>query len=1361
MSMVFDPHSFSGKSEHRPPDGPGPPRRKHRRWKIAAWSALGLICFLIAAGIAMSALVNVGGIHAAILNFAQKEATRSLGTRVRIENFVLRRSPFGVDLYGISVDGAGPHPLPPLAQIEHVNVGLRIISLVHFKFYLTQLRVDRPVVWLYVDKNGQSNLPTFKSSSNSGSGVTTLFNLGVRHAVLDHGEVYYNNRPQPLEADLHDLSLHARYSAATQEYSGALAYRDGRLKYGARRPIPHNLSLSFALTPALFQLKRAALSSGDSQAILAATIHNYSTTPVVQAQYQVTIDGTQMAKLLQDPSIPAGFIRAAGSMQYRKSARPLLEAVNLNGDLTSNQLDLHTARVNARVTNLAAHFTLANGNAVLQSFHANVLGGDVTAQGAMASLGGNSHSQFDVVLHNISLAQLKRLAGKAGATPGVGLAGTLNATVTAAWGKTMNDLVAHIGAGIHADVSGRQQQPANAHMQNAAVVNGMPTPIPVESEIHGTYTRANGQLQLVNSYLRTTHTALTLNGTVSKNSSLAIRLQAGDLSELAAMTNSFRPPAAGQQPLNLSGAATFQGKVQGSMSAPHLNGELKAANLGIDGSVWKLVRTGVDAGPDHAALENALLEPAARGRMTVNARAGLNKWAFTKQSPVQAQVSASQIDLASLMQLAGKQMPVTGTLNANLDFHGSVLNPQGNGNVTLTGVTAYRQPVQSVKVDFSGNGQQARATLAVLLAAGAVRANVTVQPKQRTFTAQVTSSGIHLNKLATLQARNIKASGVLELHAAGQGSFSNPALIASVRVPALQVANQTLSALNLQLNMANHVANVGLTSTTALTPIRAKATVQLTGDYMTDASVNTQRVNLQPLLALYSPSEAQNIGGQTELHATLHGPLKNLKQMEAHVTIPVLQMAYGNKIQLAAAAPIQMNYKDGVIDVPPGAIRGTDTDLTFQAHVPTQSTAPMSLQVRGSVDLQLAQLFNPDVTSSGMVNIDIDSHGALANGANIGGQINVVNANFVDATMPVGLQNGNGVLKLTTNRINIESFEGTVGGGKVQLQGGVAYRPHLLFDLGMAAKGIRMLYPQGMRENIDAELRLNGSTTSALLGGAVNLTNLSFTPAFDLSSVAGQLSGGVAAPPSQGFSQNLRLNLAIHSTNNMNLVSRQLSVDGSANLQIRGTAAQPVVLGRVSLTGGDILFNGNRYVLTGGTVQFVNPMQTEPVLNLTVTTSIQEYDITLRFQGPATQMRTQYTSNPALPTADIIHLLAFGSTTEAAASNPTPANQEAESLVASQISSQVTSRISRIAGISQLSVSPVLQGGTVEGPQGANITIRQRVTGKLFITFSTNVATTQDQIIQGQYQLSPRVALSVTRDPSGGFAVDTLIKKTW
>ena len=70
---------------------------------------------------------------------------------------------------------------------------------------------------------------------------------------------------------------------------------------------------------------------------------------------------------------------------------------------------------------------------------------------------------------------------------------------------------------------------------------------------------------------------------------------------------------------------------------------------------------------------------------------------------------------------------------------------------------------------------------------------------------------------------------MLALNASGQGSFDNPELQATVESPSLTVSNQTISALKLQLNLANHVANAALSSTALNTPIQAKATVHLSG----------------------------------------------------------------------------------------------------------------------------------------------------------------------------------------------------------------------------------------------------------------------------------------------------------------------------------------------------------------------------------------------------------------------------------------------------------------------------------------------------------------------------------------------------
>ena len=1342
-----------------------PRTRRQRRYllgKIAARLVGVVVVLVVLVGIAITILLHNQRFHEYVRRGAERQASDSLGVRVTLQNFALNLSNLSLDLYGLTIDGAAPYSDRPLFQVDHAEAGVRVVSILHRKWYLDSFRVDRPIVRIFVDDHGVSNLPIFKSSGKSNSNSTNLFDLAIRHASLDRGEVYYNNRQIALDADLHDVEFQAAFQSLLQKYSGRLAYSDGHLIAGSFQPIPHSFEAVFDATPTVFHLTQARLSTGPSQLLLTATLQDYAN-PGVEAQYDATIDGTQVGQILKSTAVPRGQIRATGSAHYQQVAnRSLLESLVLSGDLNSRQLNVRAASLRTQITNLVAHYSLANGDVALKDLKLNLLGGQLTAAGTMTSIIGNSHSKVNASLKGISLAELKRLAGASASTSNIGVEGALNAQLAATWGKTLNDLVAHADATIGGRVMG-----ANANVATTQNVDASQMAISIDSAIHGTYAAGNQQLTLADSYVRMPQTSLIMNGVVSQRSSLAVRLQADDLREVEAVVDLFRAPSPGQhlQSLGLAGTASFQGTVQGSTSAPHLTGQFLASTFHVNGSDWKVLRASVDASPSMVSVQHGDLEPATRGRITFSASTGLAKWSFTNTSPVQVELEASQLNVADLTKLTGQQVSVSGTVAAKVNVHGTELNPAGAGSITLAGVTAYDQPIPSAKLTFSGTGDQVQADLAVKLPAGSVQGKVNVQPRQRTFAGQLTAAGIKLDQLQALKARNVDASGELSLNVSGQGSFDNPQINATLQIPQLVIQSQTITALKLQMNVADLVANAALTTSAVNTNIQAKAKINLSGDYLADATLDTQAIPFQPLLAVYAPEQAANVTGETEVHATLHGPLKNKSLIEAHVSMPVLQMAYGNTVQLAAASPVHIDYKNGIVAIQRATIHGTDTDLQLQGSMPIAGLAaantPMSVMLLGTVNLQLAQLFDPDVRTSGELKFNINSTGA-AGSRNVGGQINIVDAAFASGDLPIGLQHGNGVVTLTNDRLNITSFQGTIGGGSLTAQGGVALQPSIQFDVGVAAHGIRMLYPQGVRESIDASLRLAGTTDSAVLGGSINLSDISFTSAFDLNSFINQFSGGVETPPAPGFGKNLQLNLAVRSTNDVSLVSRTLSVDGSANLQVRGTASNPVILGRVNLNSGDIILNGDRYLLDGGTIAFVNPYETEPVLNLSLKTTIQQYDVFLRFNGPIDQLRTNYSSNPALPSADIINLLAFGQTTEANAANAaTPANQAAQSLVASQVSSQVTSRVSKIAGISQLSINPVLSNGTNQGSPGANITIQQRVTSNLFVTFTSNVSETESQTIQGQYQISPRVAISATRDQNGGFAVDALIKKTW
>jgi translocation and assembly module TamB len=595
--------------------------------------------------------------------------------------------------------------------------------------------------------------------------------------------------------------------------------------------------------------------------------------------------------------------------------------------------------------------------------------------------------------------------------------------------------------------------------------------------------------------------------------------------------------------------------------------------------------------------------------------------------------------------------------------------------------------------------------------------------------------------------------------ATGRGTLDDPQFTATLEIPQLQAKGQTIDHLTLQATVAQHVANISLDTRAVNANMHGRGTVQLTGDYLADAVLDTQSIPLEPLLATYAPDMAAHISGQTEVHATLKGPLKHRERIEAHLVIPELNMHYDQSIDLAATRAIHADYANGVLEVARSGLKGTGTDLQFQGSIPLlDRSKPVALLLLGSVDLRLAQLFDPDVTSSGQLRFDINSYGAWSD-PNVRGTVQIANASFAVADMPAGLSNGNGTLALTGDRLNITNFQGTVGGGKITVRGGVAYHPSLQFDLAMSGQGIRLLYPEGVRQELSANLALSGTPEQATLRGQVNVEQLSFTRDFDLSSLTLLAGGGVEEPPSRGMAANLQLNVAVRSTQNMNLVSRTVSMSGSANLRWTGTAAQPVVLGRINLTGGDLIFQGNRYVLQGGVVDFVNPSRTEPNVNASLTTTIRQYDIGMRFEGPLDRLHTSYSSNPALPPADIINLIAFGKTQEAANATATPTNLTAEQSIASAVSGQVTSRVEKIAGISQLSVDPTL--GNSQQNAGATVTVQQRVTSKIFVTFSADVTGTQRQVIQLEYHVTPQVSLSGTRDQNGGFGFDTRITREW
>ncbi|MGH9502831.1 MAG: translocation/assembly module TamB domain-containing protein [Terriglobales bacterium] len=1331
------PFSNSGR-----PELAGGGRGPRPLWKrLLAWIGAGLAALLVLVVFGVIVLLHSDRFHAYVLRIAQEKATQAIGSSTQLKDFTLGWSGSGptVELHDLVIQGAAPHADPPLLRIDSLRVQITIQSLLHRTWYVSDVRIEHPVVHFLADHQGRTNLPHAESQSSSQNQID-VFALGIRHLVLERGEIYYNNRKSDLNGDVRDLLFQSSFSPLLTQYSGSLSYQNGQIQWQNANPVAHSLDARFTATPKQFTLQSAVLRTAKSRFSLRATARDYAQ-PLIHGTYQATLDSGEFRRALKNPSLPAGLIDVSGAIDYqREPGRQFLASTTLHGSVRSAELSVAHGNESIQLRDLAAEYTVKQGDAMVTGIRAQALGGRLDGTLAMRDLAGSTRSTLAVSLKHISASDLQNIFGPATADRAV-LGGSLDADAHATWGKTLDDLVARAEINLQASL-----EPARGGNKT-----------PVNGRIHANYDARRELLALRQSYVKTPQLSISLDGTVSHKSSLQVHAESNQLHELEELATAFR--ATNSTPLGLYGRATFGATISGSTRSPDIRGQLSATDLRLKGTSWKLLRTQFTASPSAVRLNNAELVSSTQGHIGFQLDAALHNWVFQDSSPFHLQLTASGLSASELAKVAGVTTQVDGTFSATVTASGTQLAPLGHGKLELTHASVADEPIKTATVRFDANGTTISAKIDADLPAGSATGNVKYAPEQQRYELEVHADGIKLAQLDHVKDRNLQVAGTVNLNASGQGTLQDPNLLAVLEVPQLQVRGQAINNLKLTANVANRVAKLDLTSQMLGSHAEGHGTVQLKGDYPVDFALDTQILPLQPVFAIYAPTQGANLTGQTELHLTVQGPLKAAGQLEAHVVIPQLKLNYKNTIQLAATRPILADYVHGTLEIKRSVIRGTGTDLTFQAEVPAAKSAPVSILLRGTVDLQLAELFDPDVSSAGQIRFDIDTFGQRSN-PDVEGQIHIVNASFAKAGIPLGLRDGNGLLTLTRNRLDVTEFKGKAGGGTLSATGGVVYRPNLQFDLALKGEGVRVVYEQNIRATLASSLALTGNYNDALLRGQVNIEQLSLTSNADLMELVGQFGGAAPPPPpTGGLKENLRLQIAVQTPGGVNLSSRDLSLAGSANLRLRGTAAQPVVMGRVNLTDGDLIFSGNRYLVQSATIDFRNSTRTEAVVNVAVNTTIDQYNIQMHLWGPAEHLHTNYSSDPSLPPSDIINLVAFGKTSEAAAANPTPGTLGAQSLIASQVSSQVTSRIEKLAGISQLSVDPVLGGG--QQSPGARIAIKQKVTSKIFVTYATDVTSSQQQAIEVEYEVNRRMSLSAARNQNGGFSFEASFRKDW
>ncbi|MFI5127737.1 MAG: hypothetical protein ACHQJX_13030, partial [Candidatus Acidiferrales bacterium] len=129
-----------------------------RRWVIRAL-LMALVAVMVIA-VAITVIVESGAGERWARGYIVKKVESSTGGKVELGAFHFWLFPLHAELDDFTLHGKESAGLPPFFHADKIQVGVHIISFFHKKISRSNLEIDRPSVFVRVDEDGRSNVPT-------------------------------------------------------------------------------------------------------------------------------------------------------------------------------------------------------------------------------------------------------------------------------------------------------------------------------------------------------------------------------------------------------------------------------------------------------------------------------------------------------------------------------------------------------------------------------------------------------------------------------------------------------------------------------------------------------------------------------------------------------------------------------------------------------------------------------------------------------------------------------------------------------------------------------------------------------------------------------------------------------------------------------------------------------------------------------------------------------------------------------------------------------------------------------------------------------------------------------------------------
>jgi len=722
--------------------------------------------------------------------------------------------------------------------------------------------------------------------------------------------------------------------------------------------------------------------------------------------------------------------------------------------------------------------------------------------------------------------------------------------------------------------------------------------------------------------------------------------------------------------------------------------------------------------------------------------------------------------------------PVEGFVSGEFHLFGKYETPNGFGRMTIDHGVAYGESFEtsSAGLRFEGSGVRldgidVRKGTGTITGAAYVGWN-------GTYSFDADGRRIPVERMDTLAFPLAPLSGTLQFTAAGSGTFEAPRYDVRGRIDDLFAGDEGIGQVTARLGVRGELMTIELEAASPRLSVSGSGRIALTPESDAELSFRFVDSSLDPYVRFLVPQMSPFTTAVVSGSVRITGQLTDVDHLLVDATVDDLQAKLFD-YRVRNEGTIRLALDRHAVRIGQLRLAGDGTQLDLSGEVGLHDRR-IAVRATGDASLGLLQGFFRDIRSAGTAEVVAEIRGSIDEPI-FSGRAVIANGRVRHFSLPHGLDGINGRLSFDAAGVRVDDLVARLGGGDVRFAGRVALKGFQLGDVNLTGTGerMRLRYPEGFTSIVDADLALRGPVTGVTLAGTVTVRSATWTRRFETTTGLFNLGGdtGPTPAPTGASALPVRFDVRIVAPSTLRVENNIARIVSSADLTLAGTYERPLLFGHATIERGELFFEGNRYLVTRGSIDFANPTKIEPFFDIEAETRVrapgQTYRVTVSVSGTADKMTPNLMSDPPLPEVDVLSLL-LGEQLDPrradlrAVQSPQAAEQDLlGAFIARQATNPFAAPVGRAVeqtfGVDTVQITPLIGDLNLQSVNAAaRLTIGKRISNRLFVTYSRALGQSRsDQIILLEYDHSDRVSYVVSRNEDGTYAIDFRVRHTF